>query len=94
MISRNLILGETGAVILVQDAPFGNEIVRAEFFTETGYLILTDINEDTIMVEYEFTDPKVLTALQDAGRLMVLSIDAEGMPDDDGFDVPLIVVRP
>ena len=92
MINSDLILAPDGGVIYVQDQPFDRTIVRAEFYIETGYLILVYDDEDSRMVECEILGEKVVEAISHVPTLILTHVKNEKM--QDGFEVPLIAVRP
>lgn len=92
MINSDIILLRDGGLIFVQDCPFDRAVVRAEFYIETGYLIFVYDDEDSRMIEAEITDKKIIDALGQApGILLTHAIDGDVQ---DGFEVPLIAIRP
>jgi|GEM_PF-1640779 hypothetical protein len=91
MIARDLILTDSGVVILIQDQPFERAIVRAEFYCETGYLIIIYDNEDSVLIECELRENHILQALTASPTLLLTHLE-NGKPAD-GFEVPLISIR-
>lgn len=91
MIARDLILSDSGAVVLVQDQPFERAVIRAEFYCETGYLIIIYDNEDSVLIEYELDEDHIIQALTESPTLILTHLK-NGEPAD-GFEVPLVAIR-
>lgn len=92
MMNSDLVLSDDGGVIFIQDKPYAREIVRAEFYIETGYLIFIYDNEDSRMVEYHFETDDVIEAVKDSPAILLTYIYDGKI--QDGFEVPLIAIAP
>ena len=88
----DLIIPETGGVILVSPDPFDKDITRAEFYLDSHTLMLIDIDDDSEMVEHAITDDAAINALVSNSTIVIAHVD-NGAPQS-GFEVPLISVRP
>ncbi len=87
-----IILSDQGDVLFVQNAPFDHIVVRAEFYVESGFLILVYENEDSRMVEYQFQDKSVIDAIVYAPTIILTHVENSEL--QDGFEVPLIAIQP
>ena len=89
--NSDLLLTEDGDVIFIQDQPYERTIIRAEFFAETGTLILIYDNEDSRMVECEIADDNVKQAICQVPRLILTHLENDKL--QDGYDVPVVAIQ-
>jgi len=87
-----LLISNTGEIMLKSLENFPSEVTRVEFFVDTRLLVigLADLDFDSQLLEVE-VDEQLIPSLRAAGRVFVVAVDAEDKPQQ-GFDVPLISI--
>ena len=88
--AMDLIVSETGKVLIASDEAFAEEISRVEFFADARLLVLgfEDPESDNRLLGIEI-DPKMMAPLAKAGRVTIIHFDKDAKPIS-GFDVPLV----
>lgn len=89
--NSDFLLSDEGDVVFVQDRPYLRPVVRAEFFAESGTLILFFDNEDSRMIECEISNERLIQAICEAPHITLSHVAGETL--QDGHRVPIIAIR-
>ena len=87
----DIIIGETGSVLLASNEPFEDEVVRVEFYADTALLVLgmADFESEGMLLNVE-VDADLIEPLSKVATVYVMY-----MKDDqpvDGYEVPIIQI--